>query len=38
MVDPRTINVGDIVYMAGSKREVEVLKINPPRALLVKPT
>lgn len=38
MVDPRTINVGDIVYMSGSKREVEVLKINPPHALLVKPT
>lgn len=37
-VDPSSIKVGDIVYMTGTEREVEVLMINPPHSLLVKPT
>lgn len=36
--DMSSIRVGDIVYMTGTKREVEILEVNPPHSLLVKPT
>lgn len=38
ITDPSSVKVGDIVYSAETEREVEVLEINPPKSLLIKPT